>query len=100
MASPAVGTGDGTVLRLVPAAAAKKATRRLIQLDKALRSRPARRAIPQALRDDLAAATEGLEADLRALRAVVRCPDDAPPGQGATSRNGCAHPLDGRLSGN
>ena len=43
-----------------------------------LRSRRAKRSIPPALREALLEAADGIRVDLRALKSVVRCPDDAP----------------------
>jgi hypothetical protein len=54
-----------------------KAVLRLVGVKTALGQPAARREIPAALRDELTATLNGLQADLRTLRKSVRCPDDA-----------------------
>jgi hypothetical protein len=54
------------------------AGQKLAQVGRTLRSRKARKAAPNALRDPLLQSAEGIRSDLRTLRQQVRCPDDAP----------------------
>jgi hypothetical protein len=55
----------------------KKAVRKAISFVRTLRSRRARKSLPQALRDELVQAADGVRVDLQALRSGVQCPDDA-----------------------
>lgn len=55
----------------------KQAIRKLIEVERTLRTRRARKTIPDALREALLAVADGLRLDLRTLRGAVRCPDDA-----------------------
>jgi hypothetical protein len=54
-----------------------KAVLRIVGVRKTLGQPAARREVPAALRDELSATLNGLQADLRTLRKNVRCPDDA-----------------------
>ena len=53
-----------------------KAVLRVVAVKKTLGQQSARREVPAALRDELTATLNGLQADLRTLRKSVRCPDD------------------------
>jgi hypothetical protein len=53
-----------------------KAVLRVVAVKKTLGQQAARREVPAALRDELVATLNGLQADLRALRRSVRCPED------------------------
>jgi hypothetical protein len=55
----------------------KRAIRKMIEVVRTLRSRRARKSLPDALREELLAAAEGVRDDLRTLKQAVRCPDDA-----------------------
>jgi hypothetical protein len=54
----------------------KYATRAMLSVVRTLRSRRARKSLPNVLRDELLQAADGIRGDLRTLRGGVRCPDD------------------------
>jgi hypothetical protein len=55
----------------------KQAIRQMIKVVHTLRSLRARKSLPQAVREQLFEAADGVRVDLRTLRGGVRCPDDA-----------------------
>jgi hypothetical protein len=55
----------------------KQVVRQLIQYSHKLRSHSARKKVPAEVRDPLAAEADLIQADVRALRTSVQCPDDA-----------------------
>src|SRR5204862_4517601 len=59
--------------------ALKKTIRKMVQIAKTLRSRQARKSIPDPLRGQLATDADVVRADLATLKGAVRCPGDAPP---------------------
>ncbi len=55
----------------------KQAIRKMTQYGQRLRSRTSRRSMPAELQAELIAAGDAIKTDLRSLRGMLRCPDDA-----------------------
>jgi hypothetical protein len=60
-----------------PKARLKQVVRFLIQYSHRLRSRPARKRIPESIREPLAGTADAIRADATSLRSTLRCPGDA-----------------------